>query len=172
MKIKINLDDANSINAAIAELKEYRKRLQDKLVDFVRELALEGVVVARTYIGQAAGDTPRVSDPDYVIDASGDIIRASIFIEGNDVLFIEFGAGIQFNPVDPPHAAEFGYGVGTYPSEHPPNKAINPGYWWYRDDGGNRRLSVGMEGTYPMYRAAENARNTYIQKAVEALARG
>ena len=96
-----------------------------------------------------------------------DRVKAVIFLQGKDALFVEFGAGIYYNNGDAhPLAAEFGYGVGTYPSKNGHNRAINPGYWWYKDDNGTLNLSLGTKAAKPMYEAAQNARNTAIMTAM------
>ena len=109
-------------------------------------------------------------DVTYEINSSGEIINASIYLIGSDVLFVEFGAGIAYNTgAEHPKAAEFGYGIGTYPSKHPPNRAMNPGYWVYRDPPGsdNKVWSIGTSASMPIYYAAETMRNNAIKKAVE-----
>jgi hypothetical protein len=98
------------------------------------------------------------------VDSSGNIHTAIISLEGEDALFIEFGAGIHYNGSDPPHAAEFGYGVGTYNPAS--DNAWNPDGWWYWT-GTERKHSYGTEGTYPVFHAAENMRNQLIMKALQ-----
>ena len=169
--IRCKLDSA-SIGQAIKELQDYRKGLEDKIRQLVESLAKEGVEVAKAYAMAAQGDSEKPSDPVYTINPNGDIVTAQISITGDDILFIEFGAGIYYNNGNNhPKAAELGYGVGTYPSEHPPNRAINPGYWWYKTDKSKSNFSLGTEATMPMYHAAENARNTAIKKAIEIFSR-
>ena len=155
----------SSIDKAIQELKKYQESINEKIEEFVRVLANDGVVVARTQLGTLEGDS--TASLGVQVNADGDIVKAIIFLQGKDVLFVEFGAGIYYNNGNAhPLAAQFGYGVGTYKSEHPPNRAINPGYWWYRDEGGGLRLSLGTKSVRPIYEAAQNIRNTAIMKAV------
>lgn len=156
----------SSIDRAIKELKKYQESLNERIEEFVRVLANDGVVVARAQLGTLEGDSSDAS-LGVQVNADGDIVKAVIFLQGKDVLFVEFGSGIYYNNGNAhPMAAELGYGVGTYPSEHPPNRAINPGYWWYKDQGGNLRLSLGTKGVRPIYEAAQNIRNTAIMKAI------
>jgi hypothetical protein len=89
-------------------------------------------------------------------------------MSGKDALFIEFGAGIYYNGSDPPHAQEFRYGVGTYNPAS--DNAFNPDGWYYWT-GTERKHSYGTEGTYPMYHAAETARNNAIKNAIEVFNR-
>ena len=164
--IKCKLDSA-SIGQAIKELQDYRKGLEDKVRQLVESLASDGVEVAKAWIMASQGDSEKPS-AGYTVDSAGDITKAYITMQGKDVLFIEFGAGIHYNGNDTPHASEFGYGVGTYnPSS---DNAFNPDGWYYWT-GTERVHSYGTEGTYPMYHAAENARNTAIKKAIEIFSR-
>ena len=66
----------------------------------------------------------------------------------------------------PSRRGEFGYGVGTYPSKNPPNKAMNPGYWYYRENGELVR-SIGTGASMPIFTAAETMRNNLIKRASE-----
>ncbi len=165
--IKCDLSES-SINDAIKQIREYRQKLEERVKELVTTLTMEGVEVAKTWVQVAQGDSHDAS-VEYLINDNGDICLAQIILSGKDALFIEFGAGIHFNEADPPHAAEFGYGVGTYNPAS--DNAFNPDGWYYWT-GTERVHSYGTEGTYPLYHAAENARNNVITKAVEAFARG
>ena len=169
IKVKLSQD---SIDNAIDEISQYREDLETKLKILVGRLVQDGVQVANAWVGAGQGDSKQAY-VDYQVNPEGDIVKASIFLQGKDALFIEFGAGIYYNNGNAhPKAAEFGYGVGTYPSEHPPNRAINPGYWWYGNKQTGRHFSLGTEATMPMYHAAETVRNNLIYEAVEVILRG
>lgn len=172
-KIVVKLEPS-SIDDAIDELKSYREELTEKVKILVGKLTQDGVQVARVQVSEAQGDSTDAF-VDYTVDStSGDIIRAQIFLQGTDALFIEFGAGIAYNTgKQHPYASELGYGVGTYPSEHPPNRAMNPGAWVYgHDDDGTPLWSIGTEATMPIYFAGETIRNNLIQRAIEEFMRG
>lgn len=161
--------DANSIDKAIGELESYREDFNKKLESFFKTLLEGGVQVANSYVASTQGDSELPTVTRTAVDSRGDIIYAEIRLIGKDVLFVEFGAGIAYNTgMEHPYAAQFGYGIGTYPSEHPPNKAINPGWWIYgHNDDGSPIWSIGTEATMPMYHAAEFMRNECIQKALD-----
>ena len=171
-KIHIELGSTSSIQAAIDKIEEYKYELQLKINDFVYKLINEGVQVASIRVAGTEGDSdlPEVS---YQIDTQGNIVKARIMLVGKDALFVEFGAGIAYNTgVQHPYAGELGYGPGTYPSEHPPNRAINPGRWVYgHDDDGEPIWSIGTQATMPLYGALESIRNNAIKKAVEIFRR-
>ena len=165
MVIKCTLD-TNSIQAAIDEIRAYREDLNKKLQQFITTLLQDGVTVANARLSSTVGDSVQ-GVIGFGVNNGGDIVSAIISLEGADALFIEFGAGIAYNTgIQHPDADEFGYGPGTYPSKHPPNKAINPGYWFYREDG-ELVKSIGTQASMPMYHAAETIRNNAIQRASE-----
>lgn len=162
MKIEVELSES-SIDEAIKQIEEYRKSLKTKLVQLAETLAINGVSVASASIGQMQGDSvpPAVG---YELNSDGEIVKASIFIYGKDVLFVEFGAGIAYNTgAEHPKAEELGYGVGTYPSMNPPNRAINPGFWYY----GHGKRSIGTEAVMPLNNAIVETRNNCIKQAIE-----
>lgn len=162
----------SSIDKAIAELESYRASVINKLKILVGQLTQDGVEIARIQVAASQGDSTD-AHVDYLVDSSGEIIKASIFLQGTEALFIEFGAGIAYNTgFQHPNADEFGYGVGTYPSKHPPNKAMNPGYWFYRDESKNLHRSIGTEATMPIFHAGQTIRNNLIQKAIDNFVRG
>lgn len=163
--IKFNLD-SRDIERAIKELREYRRELNAKLEKFIALLLQDGITVARTQLMSTVGDSVQ-GIIGFGVDNDGEIISATVSLEGEDALFIEFGAGIAYNTGrQHPLADEFGYGVGTYPSKKPPNKAMNPGYWYYRENGELVR-SIGTQASMPVFTAAENMRNNLIKRALE-----
>lgn len=167
--IKCELDQT-SLDKAMKELTDYKNSINDKLRQLVTLLLQDGIEVAKASLASTVGDSDvagTVADG-FIVDSSGDIVKAIVFLSGKDVLFIEFGAGIYYNNGNAhPKASALGYGVGTYPSEHPPNRAINPGYWWYKGDDDAKHLSLGTMASMPMYHAAENMRNKAIMRAME-----
>lgn len=162
MNININLNKAGSIKEAINAIKAYRKEIDLKVDKLVKTLANDGVIVAKSWLGATQGDSTR-ANIGLDFDDEGNIHRAVISLSGEDALFVEFGAGYYYNASDPPHADEFGYGVGTYPGQ---THAFQRG-WFYYDDSGNLVYSHGTEATYPIYHAGENIRNEVILKALE-----
>ena len=163
IKVKLSV---SSIDNAIKELQTYREELNDKLQQFINVLLQDGVVVANAKLSSTIGDSVE-GVIGFGVNAGGDIMSATISLEGKDALFIEFGAGIAYNTGNQhPYNGELGYGPGTYPSKHPPSKGINPGYWYYREDG-QLMKSIGTQASMPIYSAAETMRNNAIQRAIE-----
>lgn len=163
IKCKVDID---SLQKAIDELKDYQDNFNTKLKAFMDALLENGLKVASDRASSFVGDsTPAMASKEYVV-SDGDRLVANIYIVGKDVLFIEFGAGIAYNTgAQHPYADQFGYGVGTYPSKHPPNKAMR-GYWFYRE-GGKLVKSFGTGATMPIYYASESMRNEAVSKALD-----
>lgn len=166
--IKFTLDP-REIDRAIKELREYREELNHKLEEFITLLLQDGIEVARTQLMSTVGDSVE-GIIGFGVDNNGDIMSATISLDGKDALFIEFGAGIAYNTGrQHPLADELGYGIGTYPSKTPPNKAMNPGYWIYREPprSENVVVSIGTQASMPIFTAAETMRNNLIKRASE-----
>ncbi len=163
--IKCKLDTA-SLENAIKELQDYRKGIEDKVIVFVNLLLQDGIVVANARLGSTIGDSTDAI-VGFNVNDGGQLVSAEISLSGPDALFIEFGAGIAYNTGNQhPKASEFGYGPGTYPSKHPPNRAINPGRWVYRENG-EKVWSIGTMASMPIYHASEEIRNKITQRAKE-----
>lgn len=163
--IKCKLDTA-SLENAIKELQDYRSSIEDKVKDFINLLSQDGVSVAQARLSSTIGDSDDAGIS-FTVSNSGELVSATISLLGGDALFIEFGAGIAYNTGNQhPKASEFGYGPGTYPSKHPPNRAINPGKWVYRVNG-EKVWSIGTMASMPIYHASEEVRNKVTQRANE-----
>ena len=166
--IKFGLDP-KEIDQAIKELRKFNLGIKDKLAEFFNILLEDGRTEAVERLNSTIGDSVQGIITSDVIMMGGDDLRAVITLMGNDALFIEFGAGIAYNTgMQHPYAEKFGYGVGTYPSKHPPNKAMNPGYWYYREEGNDKVVrSIGTKASMPIFYASETMRNNAIRRAME-----
>lgn len=150
MKISMNLS-SKSVRNAINDLKQYQESLLSKNDLFVMRLAQLGADIAEQQIGMADGDSNKYHDLQIIPRSFGTYSQATIKLDGEDILFIEFGSGIHYNPSDPQHAEKFGYGVGTYPGQ---THAFDPDGWWYRDSAGDTHHSYGTRATSPMLKAS------------------
>ena len=166
IKCKLDID---SLQNAIDELEDYQMNFENKLLAFMNALLENGIKVARERISAMVGDSePATVDKEYTV-MDKDRLVANLYILGKDVLFIEFGAGIAYNTgTQHPYASKFGYGIGTYPSKHPPNRAINPARWVYgHNDDGSPLWSIGTQAMMPIYYASESMRNEAVSKALD-----
>ena len=131
MKIVVNPFDKKSIDAAIAQVKQYKKDFEEKLEEFTRRLANIGVSVART--GFATADYDGVNEP-IIVELQKTETGYNVVASGKTVGFIEFGTGRpERNPlwVDNNHVSED-------PPYKPPDRGsygkqqgLNPHGWWF-----------------------------------------
>lgn len=142
----------SSVSKLIQHLKSYQKELSGKNALFVQRLGKAGIPVIDSTIARTRGDA-NPSHRAYVKmnSSTGSVANCSLVLEGEEILFFEFGAGIYYNSSDPPHAKKFGYGVGTYPDQ---KHAFDDNGWWYTDEIGTPHHSFGTEATSPMLHAS------------------
>lgn len=142
-----------SIQNAVSEIRKYREELSDKNRLFVQKLCELGIPVIDQNIAAAQGDSDKNHNTYIKINSFGSYAQAQLIVEGVDLLFIEFGAGIHYNSSagSSPHpkGQEFGYTIGSYGK----GKGAND-YWFYYADTGESVKSRGTEATMPVYKAS------------------
>lgn len=152
-KIGISLS-SKSIQNALKEIEAYKKQFIDRNELFVRRLAELGVPVIDQNIAAAHGDSDKNHNTYIKINSFGSYSEAKLVVEGSDLLYIEFGAGIRYNGsagTSPhPKGEEFGYTIGSYGK----GKGKND-FWFYYADTGEAVMSHGTEATMPVYRASQ-----------------
>lgn len=155
MQISMSLS-RRSIRSAINKLKTEKEELKRKTSIFVQRLAEVGIETIDS-TGPGLGDSDFSGLNSFVqMGTDGSTVTATLFIQGRDVAFIEFGAGVFYNgnpggspnpqgtKVNPPMTiGSFGKGHGLEDS------------WWYKDDSGQWHESHGTQATMPMYRAEQ-----------------
>ena len=148
--INISLSQG-SVAQAREQLQDVKQWLIDKNAEFVKRLAEHGIPVIDRQIALAQGDSDKTHYTHVKVVSYQTYAQATLVVDGKDILFLEYGAGITYNKGENhPFASQHGYGVGTYnPSS---NNAFNPKGWWYRDGNGLHH-SFGTEATMPVYRA-------------------
>lgn len=185
MKLKVSLFKKGDIDKAIQAVEKYRMSLNDKGAIFVQRLAEIGIPVIDARIARAQGD----SDPNHYtyirLHSFGDYSEANLVVEGRDILFLEFGAGVHFNgaagsskrvEADYSNDAldyhisggkELGYTIGSYGKGQGKND-----HWFYRAENGDVIMSHGTEGTMPLYSATMEIINSIEQIAREVYGNG
>ena len=90
-------------------------------------------------------------------------MSSTIRLVGDDVAFVEFGAGIHFNghpnSSPNPYGVKLGYTIGSYGL----GQGLNE-YWFYKD-GGEWKVSEGTEATMPLFHASEAIKQEYLDVA-------
>lgn len=172
-KIKINLSD-KSIQNAIQELSKYRNWVNSKTSQLIKELAEVGIPVIEDNMAKAnyTYDSKNIrsgSNTEHYthvkIHSFGSYSEATLILEGEEVLFIEYGAGVYYNgsagSSPHPKGAVNGMVIGSYGKHHGVQKV-----WGYYDDNGDLVLTHGVKAQMPMYKA-----QTEIERQMVAVAK-
>lgn len=170
-KLKINGLSAESLENAAKAIEKYQLEVALKNKELVRELAKEGIDEASnhlTFKGDSEPPTIATQNPRVTLGKSEGQMKAVIRLKGDDVAFVEFGAGIHYNtPVGTspnPYGVELGYTIGSYSTLGGNGYSMGQyDYWAYTDDNGVLVVTYGTEAAMPLYYASERIR----QKAKE-----
>ena len=144
-KVVIDGLSRKNINAAIKEVKRYKKWVLEKEAELRLRLASLGATVASIQFARAVYSG--TNDVTVRVDNTGSV--AVIYAEGSAVAFIEFGTGDRYGHGHPT-AGEHGFGPGTW-SDGPGGK----GHWdnergWYYGSG---QHTYGNPPAMAMYQA-------------------
>ena len=158
----------SGINRIINELHEYRVNINKANERFVQRLMEEGFEIATASIYESLPTIDRdkpIGNLEIISDERGEITSCALQFTGEQVLFIEFGAGIRYNEGNNnPLASQFGYGVGTYPQQ---THAFDRKGWNYYGNDNHFHHSYGTKATMPMYNASQEIRKRLIEIAKE-----
>lgn len=165
----------SSIRNLQKELEKYSDSLTYKCELLVKRLAEAGIPVIDENMAKSAftvdekGIQSGADTQHYThikLKSFGDYARADLIVEGKELLFIEFGAGVYYNGAEGssphPKGQEFGYVIGSYGKGHGVQKV-----WGYYADNGELILTHGVEATMPMYRASLNIAENVVKIAKE-----
>ena len=156
--IKLGLS-VDSIDNAIKEVKAFRDSLEAKKYRLLEELTKIGLSEASVRFTTA--DYDGVNDSNVRAELTHFGYR--IIAEGHAVFFIEFGAGVYHNPVEPyPNPRPEGVvGIGEYGKGYGKRPA-----WGFRDESGELVITRGNPAAMPMWYASEEMRSK-IQKIAQ-----
>ena len=149
MRIKVDPFDRESINQAIALVKQYKKDFATKEQEFVRRLAEIGLSTATTLFHMADYDGTK----DVVVTMNQRGNKATITAAGQTVGFIEFGTGVKYREWDsskaeftpPPHGS-YGKGHGKW----------KQGWWFVPNEGVAAQHTYGNPPAEAMLTARDN----------------
>lgn len=163
---------ADSLTRLAKDFKTYINSIDLKCEKFVERLINEvGIPVIEANIASAEGDSSKDCNTYVEIRRQPNKeVSATLVVQNEDILFIEFGAGIVLNRNKPSHPQEreLGYGVGTYPGQ---THAFDDEGWFYWN--GHRRIhSYGTEATMPVYNAYKEMVDQVERIAKEVFANG
>lgn len=148
------------INQIIEGLRAYQSSLKQATDLFAKRLGEEGFDVAQIYIAQATETADKdkpIGTLDIITDTNGFIASVRLRFSGEQVLFVEFGAGYFYNTNMEVQswADQFGMGVGTFPHQ---KHANDENGWSYFGNDDRWHHTMGTEGTAPMYHASQAVR--------------
>lgn len=156
--ISFTLDTA-SINKAIKELRKYTEEVQQK-TQLLREKIAERIAWSAAHgfnsalVADTFGGTSASPSSVQVTVEHGNHISI-VFAEGDQAIFIEYGAGVYNNGAagTSPHpwGAQQGYLIGEYGQGKGQRKG-----WGYMD-GGQLVLTHGTPAAMPMYHGLQDA---------------
>jgi len=164
-KISIDLS-VSSIEEAIREIEEYKNSLVYKTAKFVERLADIGIPVidANMY---TEGDSNPEHNVYVRMRSFGAYSEAVLVLQGKDILFIEFGAGVHYNGavgMSPhPKGQDMEYTIGSYGQ----GKGANDSWVYFSEDEGRFKTSHGTKASMPMYKAGVEIRRQVLQIARE-----
>ncbi len=149
--LKVELS-TKGISEIIDFLENYKNELDRKCEIFCQKLCELGIeVIDARIVGKGDSDTSH--ETEITIGKDGTYTNAKLTLSGEDILFIEFGAGVHYNGVTGtspnPKGSELGYTIGSYGKGHGTQE-----FWYYKDDSGNYVRSYGTQATMPMYSAS------------------
>lgn len=166
-KITANGLSAKSLRDAAKQIDKLQAKYVTNNRNYVRELTKAGMDEARNHlVGLGDSDPPdfATENPYVRMGFKDGLMTSTIRLEGEDVAFVEFGAGIHYNgspnSSPNPYGVKLGYTIGSYGK----GQGLQD-YWTYEDEDGDTVISHGTEATMPLFHASEAIRQRYIDIA-------
>ena len=168
-KIKVDALSAESLEKAASRVRKLQRAYVNANREFVKRLTARGItVMSENLYGRGDTEPPEISTPHVMMGLRDGIVSATLRLRGEDVMFVEFGAGITYNgPAgSSPHplGVELGYTIGSYGKGNGRKE-----YWFYDevDEEGDvhTQVSYGTEATMPMWKADQAIKNEFASIA-------
>ncbi len=152
IRFKLNSQD---ISRALSEVKKYHDDFPKKTEEIRKKVQAILTDLVKTGFNGAGYDDvlhEGMKVPDVTVYATDEGNISLVVADGKEAVFIEFGAGVYYNPDGAPHPArgqgivaigEYGYGYGKRK------------VWGYYDEEGNLKLTHGTPASMPMYHAIQ-----------------
>lgn len=164
--LSLNLFDKRSIDRVIKEIRLQRNEISNKCSEFVRRLSEIGIPVIKQNIVSTIGDSDKNHNIYIKVNSFGSYSQATLYVEGRDMLFMEFGSGVYYNGSvggsPHPKGKEFGYTIGSYGKGQGKNES-----WFYYTDSGEIAMSHGTKASMPVYKASIEIRTQILKIARE-----
>ena len=168
--ITIDVFNPASIDRAVNEIRDYSRWVQRK-TDELREriayfIAKDASAVFNTaVVDDLIGEGAVTGSVTVVVENQGDNMTV-VIANGEDAVFMEFGAGVYYNggvgSSPNPLGAALGYTIGSYGKGNGA-KAV----WGFKGEDGALHLTHGVPASMPLYRALQSVVNDIEQIARE-----
>ena len=165
MRLNVKLSQG-SIQDARERIQEYKGTLNNKLKQFVEELADYGITVAEQNTGAWGKHIEFIKE----IEDTSIGCKAIMIMRDRDKIIPKH----DLRPVSPSMMAEYGAGRfavdgwrGTFPEQV---HAFDPKGWWYKGDDDKWHHSYGIRPTRPMLTAYNEMQNHIIEVAKRVFA--
>ena len=164
-KITIDALNPDSYKRAASRVRKLQQTYANKNRQFVKELTAAGIkVIYMNLFGAGDSEIPEPNTPHVVMGHREGVMTATLRLSGEDVMFVEFGAGVHYNgPAgSSPHplGVKLGYTIGSYGHGQGAKE-----YWFYEDEDGTTQLSQGTEATMPLWKADQAIRQKFVKIA-------
>jgi len=158
--------DTHSVEQAIREVERYRRDFQNNLrllreriaerIQWSAQQGFQTAMVGDTFL-RVSGKSKTPEQPIYGSDVQVNVEHGDqmsvVFTDGEEALFIEFGAGVYYNGAagESPHpwGIEKGFVIGSYGK----NNGVRNAWGYY--DGSDVIITHGTPAAMPMYRGVE-----------------
>ena len=167
--ISIDLMSSSSVGAALSEIEARIKKLQRLAEELPKALAGFGVTRAEVRFSNAVGniflsgswETPVIDVYAMPIDGGWAVVA-----NGEQVCFVEFGAGVYYNGDDSylGERPEGIVGIGEYGE-----KKGNRPFWVYRDSSGDLQYTQGTPANNALFFTAQEMRSVIEEAARKIL---
>lgn len=157
MRVTVNSLDPSSFLKAAKKVRAYENRVVSNNREFLKDLALEGIMEASARLGDGyvAPDyvKPQLStlNPHVMNGKSKGDMSITLRLQGEQAVFVEFGAGVYYNgsPGTSPHpyGVELGFTIGDY------GLGLGKNDTWEYVKNGKYHITHGTPAAMPLYHA-------------------
>ena len=164
MKITINPFDPKSIKEAQVKIAKYQKWIERKEQELLDRLSMYGATRVSLGFARAIYDE-QGHDIQVSVEMSDN--RARIIAKGEDVCFVEFGAGIRYGQGYQGNKPKGIVDIGQYGKK----KGSNPKGWWYTGNDGDGHHTYGNPPSMAMWKTSVELREIIGEIAREVFSK-
>lgn len=157
MRVTIDPFSPESLMRAAKKVRAYENKVLDNNKTFLKDLAYIGILKGSWALQNVAEDyeAPDFStlNPHVMNGDSKGEMSVTLRLQGEQAVFVEFGAGVHYNGsagTSPnPWGVELGYTIGGYGMGQGQNDS-----WEYQDESGKYHVTHGTPAAMPLYHAS------------------